>query len=255
MRPARIVRQWDRPDFETPFPAQWERRLREVSPITDKTSHLRARLHPGMDGEQRWVLYSCIPKALLDWDRIHQFQRHHTELPIAKAFGRRMLVSEYQFYMYHRYGVDVRPCWVCQGGYGGTPFSYTEREEKLLQDMGECAECPPVGLLPYAPFDETVVAAVRARDRLLRYGHDMDALERSQTPEALAREQAETEKIFRKQFLGWWMESMKPMSEFMAWYTRRTEAAQTMRRATKAEANSVSQFQDHFIETGQWQPA
>ena len=260
--PVRITADWDRRDFEaTTPPPQWEARLRQFSPVVEHTSHLRFRLHPGQtlpDGgekQPRWVLYEAIPKALLPDDRIAQFQTHHSEMPAHLAFARQKMVSDYQHYMYHKYGVDVRPCWVLQGSQGGTPAAYTDREQRLLQDVNQAADVPPVGLLPPCPFDERAITALLARDALLKIGGDLNRLEQSRTPAEQEKEQAATEKAFRTKFLAWYMESMRPMAEFMAWYTKRTEADMTLRKASATETNHAAQFQDHFIETGDWLPA
>lgn len=243
-----MSRSWEvRPEWIQIVPEVWETRLRAISPIVDRTSHLRFRYRSSVE---QWELYECTPAHLLDPGRVQQLTQHWSELPTTQQMGRKRFVTEYQHYMFRTYQVEARRFWVLQGQQGGTPATYTEREQKLLESVGESGDVPELGMFPSCPFDERAVRAILQRDNLLKAGYDLDALVKSQRPEALQQQDAENEKAYRQAFLGWWYQEMQPMSEFLKYYHRQTEAQMTLAPGTAEISNAVSQWRDHFIETG-----
>src|ERR1035437_3941261 len=95
-----------RADWLKEPPLGWTRRLREISPIVDRTSHLRFRYR---DDFAEWWLYDCLPAAMVSADRAEQFRIHWTQLPVGEQMGRRRCVTEYQFHMWRAHHVDARP--------------------------------------------------------------------------------------------------------------------------------------------------
>lgn len=243
-----MSKSWEvRDEWIKPVPESWERRLRQISPIVDKTSHLRFRWR---QATEQWELYQCTPITALSDDRIQQLTQHWSELPTDQQMGRKLFVSEYQHFMFRTHKVEASRFWVLQGNHGGTPAAYTDREERLLKAMNEPTETPPPGLLPYAPFDERAVKAIVARDMLVRYDGNIERMLKACDSEEMQKEAEETEKAFRRTFLKWWREEMAPLSEFMKWYLRTTESDQTLAKATPETANAVTEWKDHYIETG-----
>lgn len=229
-------------------PDGWEARLRAISPIVDRTSHLRFRYRASVE---QWELYECTPAHLLDAGRVAQLTQHWSELPTDQQIGRRRFVTEYQHYMFRTHHVEARRFWVLQGKQGGTPATYTDREQKLLESVGESGDVPELGMFPPCPFDERAVQAILARDNLLKSGYDLDVLAKSQRPSALKAQDDQNEKDYRKAFLGWWYQEMQPMSEFLKYYHRQTEAQYTLRPGTPEISNAVSKWAEFFVETGQ----
>ena len=243
-----MAHSWEvRDEWVKPVPESWERRLRQISPIVDKTSHLRFRWR---QATEQWELYECSPITVLSESRVKQLTKHWSELPESEQQGRKLFVTEYQHYMFRVHRVEAQRFWVLQGNHGGTPAAYTDREEQMLRSINEPTEVPPPGLLPYAPFDERVVKAVQARDLLMKYEGSLDKLQKSVSSEEQQRRANEIAQDYRKSFLGWWREEMAPMSEFMKWYLRTSESDQTLAKATPQMSNAVTQWKDHFIETG-----
>lgn len=242
-----------RPEWVKRPPEGWEQRLRECSPISDLTSYLGFRYRPAMrpDFHDVWELYELTPAALLSDGRVQQLTQHWSELPKEQQFARRKFVTEYQHYMFRTHKVEARRFWVLQGEGGGTPAEYTERETKLLESVGAPSEPPAIGVLEPCPFDTRAVQAILQRDLLLKHGGSLTALEQSRTAEALTDHDRENEKDYRRAFLGWWFEQMLPCSDFMKTFLRTKEADNTLRRATKVESDLVTQWRDHFIETGE----
>lgn len=228
-------------------PPEWERRLREISPIVDRTSHLRFRWRAQ---EQLWELYECTPKALLDPFRAQQLSVHWSDLPADQQMGRKQCVTEYQQYMYRTHGVEARRFWVLQGTHGGTPACYTDRERRMLMLLGESDEVAPLGMFPGCPFDERAVRAILQRDKLAKAGYDLDAMEQASTSDAQKRQQIEEDREYRKAFVDYWYQECAPMAEFLKSFLPTKQAEHELRRATRDEANAIAQWRDVFIDTG-----
>lgn len=198
-------------------------------------------------------MYEALPIALLSPGRITQLSTHWSALPKAEQQGRKTFVTEYQFWMFQRNRVDARRFWVLQGSQfvtGGTPYSFTDRERKILEASHEEVEPIPPGTLPNIPFDERVVRAILARDRLLKAGGDLDLLEKGNRPENLRREDEQLEQDFRREFLNWHHTQNLPKAEFMAWYTRKKESERTLPPAPRRLADAMAEWRDRYIETG-----
>lgn len=236
-----------RAEWTKPVPDGWEQRLREISPIVDRTSHLRFRWRASVE---QWELYACQPAHLLAPDRCEQLAVHWSELPPSQQMGRKTFVTEYQHYMFRTYKVEARRFWVLQGEHGGTPATFSDRECRILEAMNESSDVPPLGCFPYAPFDERAVKAIQARDKLLQAGNDLDRLERQRRPDQMKAMDDETEKAHRKAFVEWHSKECQPMAEFMKWYHRQAEAVTTLAPAPSGLNNAVSQWRDTYIEHG-----
>lgn len=240
------------PEWVKEPPDGWVTRLREFSPLVDRTSHLGFRWRPKLrpDFHDVWELYELTPAALLSEGRVQQLTQHWSELPKDQQYARKRYVTEYQHYMFRTSKVEARRFWVLQGESGGTPAEFTERETKLLESVGAPSEAPSVGMFEPCVFDQRAVSAILARDNLRKAGGDLDALLKSRTVEALTSEDTDNEKDYRRAFLGWWFEQMMPCSDFMKTFLRTKDADHTLRRATASEASVVAQWRDHFIEHG-----
>lgn len=246
-------RGWDltrRPEWVKPFPVEWMARLRDISPVSAVTTYLWPRWR---ETESEWWLYEAVPIALMTNDRREQLARHWSELPKDQQYARKRYVSEYQFWMFHTHQVDARPFWVLQGTKfitGGTPYSYTEREQRLLEANGEETEPIPPGTLPNVPFDERVVQAILARDRLLKVGGDLDRLLKENRPEHLRAADAEAEREYRKAFLKWNHQQNQPMSEFMKWYRTTEQGKRTLSDGRPIQTSGTAHWRDNYIEHG-----
>lgn len=235
-------------------PAEWDRRLREISPIHTDLAHLRFRVrlrheswnHPK---DEVWTIYAWTPKRLVSADRAWQFERHWSELPPSQQEGRKHFVSDYQFWVWHTHGYEANPFWILQGN-GGTPAKYTDRERRYLDASDLPSEPMPIGLMPPCPFDERAVNLILERDRLMQAGNRLDQLVEMDRPDYLKAEEEAAERTFRETFLDTWRAIMAPSVEFMKSYLRKSEADHTLPKATRETANAVSQWRDHFIQYG-----
>ena len=231
-----------------PVPADWIHRLRLISPVSDNVAWLT---FGWLDWAKRWMVYECIPERLIPPDKAVQLGgTPYWEMPKSLQMGRRRMVSAYQWEMYRRHRVWARPFWCLQGEEGGTPAKYSELEVAILKAMGEPTDPPEGGSLPFAPFDNRAEAQLRARDRVWRMGLSLERLRMMGDSEQLKRETAEAEEQFRRTFLKWWKGVMEPGADFLAWYTRKTEADMVMRKANRAEVDAAAQLEDSYIQHG-----
>jgi hypothetical protein len=181
---------------------------------------------------------------------VRQFEQHWSELATeGEQIARKSEVSNYQHFMWHTQGVEVKPFFILQGN-GGTPAHYTRREKRYLDAVGAINTPLPLGFMPACPFDERSVKLVAARDRLFQAGNRFDALEKMDRPEALKAEDDLAEREFRKAFLETWREIMAPSVEFMKSYITKSEADMTLPKASRQMADSVTQWRDHWLEHG-----
>ncbi len=252
------------PEWERPAPVEWERRLREISPITDKLSHLRFRAFTpeahlqderSSDGWATpdriyWLLYSCTPMRMVRPDEHAKYAKHWSELPKTEQQGRKATVSNYQHFMWHSAGVEVKPFWILQGSHGGTPAAYTRRETLLMEAEGMDAEPFPLGILPACPFDERAVKQVEARDRFYQAGKNLDALVRENRTDVQKAQDEAADKDHRRKLVQWMRDTTLPQAEFLKSYLRTKEADNTLRKATRYEADCTAMWADSFIEFG-----
>lgn len=236
-----------RSEWVKEFP--WLTRLREVSPVSAVSDFLWPRWR---EDYEQWWLYRVTPSGLLGADRVKQFQQHWSELPLAEQMGRKRFVTEYQFWMWHTHRVEAMPFWILQGSQvviGGTPFSFTEYERRMMEADGyEGAEPIPPGMLPNIPFDERAVAAIMQRDKLITFGGSLEAMRKANRSEALRAQDAIAEQEYRKRYLDYHNATMKPQAEFWGWFAKRESAH--LPDAPDGLANTLASWKDQYIETG-----
>lgn len=244
-------------DFFVQPPEDWERRLREISPVRPDLAHLRFRFrdpHPSWpDNDARrdgvWMLYTCTPKHLASVDRAWQFERHWSELPVSQQPGRKAMVSEYQHWMWHTQGLDPRPFLILQGP-GGTVCRFSDRERRALDGMGFVSEPVPIGCAPPCQFDGRTIKIIEARDRLFQVGNRLDALAKLDLPDYQKAEAEEAERTFRETYTDTLREMVAPDVDFLSWFLRKSEADMALPKGDPEVANLANQWRDQFRETG-----
>lgn len=257
---VRIDRHWS-----MDVPKGWTTALRAFSPITTAHSWLSIRWFPmrrSMNGRVvdcgRWILHDCQHESLIDWRRNDIVQLLSAERPSSikdwKARKARMLhVSDYQWEMYRTHRVWAKEYWVLQGSAGGHPTQYRPHEEKWLQAMGLPTDPPALGALPYAPLDERVFEQLRLRNRLWQLG-SLDALKKSETPQAIQAEWDQAERAFRAQHYQMVHDAMAASADFLAYYasssTTATEARNTIPQTSAAHQRAAAIAHEQYAETG-----
>lgn len=254
----------DRIHAEPAFPPGWLRRLRQVSPVSETMQWLQARMFPVQEGaidpvsgrklEPVWVLYTMTPASLItDESKLAQLSgQPWWELPKDQQYGRMVTTSSYQWEMFRQFQCWARPYWAIQGEKGGTPMSYSPWEAAMLKAHGLPADVPNPGSLPFAPFDERVVEALQARDRMRIMGSQWAYMsDPSKAALDVKAEDEAAEKAGRVEFVKWFEERMAPNGDFIDWHTKKAGQEQDFRPASKAEEKAAATWKDTYISTGQ----
>ena len=236
-----------------PPPKEWVEALRRISPKSDAVSwlYLTWKETPAKPDSGRWVLYECVPLTAIPVDMLTILSGvPYWEMPEGQKVGREQMVSAFQWWMFREHKVWARPFWCLQGEDGGTPLVYSEIEQKYLRMAKQPSTPPARGALSYAPWDARVERALLRRDRLYRLGGNIDRLRLTATEASDKAEMEAAEKQFRKDFFAWFGDRLKPQTEFMEWYTRKTEADRTLRRQTREEFIAAEQLEEAYVEHG-----
>ena len=264
----RTLQSFTLPEFEAEAPESWERRLREISPVLPNTSHLRFRKFTPRDDWKEspfnlqpdrplWALYTCLPIRLVEPLTAEGFAKHWSEHSTeAEQVATRALVSDYQHFMWHVHGLYVKPFWLLQGEWGGTPMKFTDREKRYMDGAGIPSVPAPPGAFTPCPFDERAVAKILARDRLLQAGNRLDELEKMDRPDWKKAEDDAAELVYRETVLETLAAQAAPAVEYMKSQIAKREidaalVSGLMRPAPKGLPNVLATWKDAFRETGQ----
>lgn len=262
------LRDYVLPEFEAQAPDSWQKRLREISPIQSNLSHLRFRKFEArpdwsespfnlQPDRPMWAIYVCTPIRMVEPLTAQGYQKHWSEEPTAaEQAATRAMVSDYQHFMWHSVGLWVRPFWLLQGDWGGTPMKFTDRERRLLDAAGESSIPAPPGAFTPCPFDERVVAKILERDRFVQAGNRFDELEKMDRPEAKKAEDDAAELAYREEVLKHLAMLAQPAAEYMKSQKgkREMDAAVVsgwIRPAPSDLPDTLSVWKDHFRATGQ----
>lgn len=211
------------------IPIEWERRLREVSPISDAVSWLALRFHPDFE---RLVLYENVPIRYVDDNTLIEDLAGPD--PSTEA-GKDVLVSSYQQEMFRKHRVHARPCWIIQGERGGNKVEFSDSDRELCRAYGLPTEPPKPGSLPYAPFDERVVRQILAMSKLTRFKNDIGAFKiRYGTVEGQKQEYKKAMEAARLEYIKYLNEQFaEPAEHFIA-------------AAAKGEMDNHKRVEDDF---------
>lgn len=241
-------------------PEEWERRLREFSPVSRVVPWLALHWYqPRRKIEGRWMLSECVAEELIapkDRDILTVLQGPRpSSLPNkAPHFLRdlvEMSVNDFQWGMYRTHRVWARQLWILQGFQGGHATAYSPQEQDILRLFGHPTDPPEVGDLPHAPFDNRVIACMRARNRLTAMGNNLDTLRKSGSREVMRAEDAESAKAFRRQYVQFLEEQQRDRVELVTWFTSKSDNRDSLPTATAEEIRAAAMAKDHYIETGE----
>lgn len=250
------------------IPSDWEAALRAFSPVRYDTPWLALRWFPMerqiKDGSWRdcgrWVIYECLHESLIpenDRDIVNLLsgpQPSRISDP-GEAYAKMLYANDYQCMMYRKHKVWARNFWIIQGSSGGHPIEYDLTEKAILQACGLPTDPPPLGTLPYAPFDERVINQIRKRSRTYKYG-SIDEAKRHATPEAVERDMRAAERTFREWHVKHLESSLAPSVDFLDYYTSSsrtaTECRNTLPEMSKEDQRAAEIAHDMYIETGDY---
>lgn len=152
-------------------PPEWEARLREISPVSDTVSWLCLKWHPACE---RWFVYEMVPDQFIGPGMRAELEGPHPHT--LEDWAR--IVTPWQWEAYRKYRVHARLAWIIQGSNGGHKAVFSDIDKELMRAEGLPTEPPPIGSLPYAPFDERVVVQLLAMNKLVQAKNDLSEFKR-----------------------------------------------------------------------------
>jgi hypothetical protein len=209
-------------DVGVPFPADWLRLLREVSPVSRVHSWL---LPYWYRAGERWVLYDVLPAHLIPNDETALggimtgadfFLLVNGPRPSERPDFEDMVVcpvSDVQHEMYRRYQVYARPFWVLQGETGGHQVAFTPQQASHLTAMGLPSQAPRIGSLPACPFDNRAAHQLQQLNRLHQMGNSMDRLRDSGSREWAEAEESRMAREIREAECRFIEQQMTPVTD------------------------------------------
>ena len=162
-------------------PPEWQTALRAVAPAGERLSDFRIVWESGepQNPIQRWVIWQMRPVSYTAHQvrreidprftglterhpREHAYWHEHSRC-YRKWGGGLAKTDRLTWELYHRTGQYGQRWWVIQGPTGGHRYHLTSVEQKLLgvRSKGRMKDVPLAGDLPYAPFDQRVLAHMR----------------------------------------------------------------------------------------------
>lgn len=259
-----------------PWPAEWERRLREVSPKPENPVHswLCGVWEPGEPWSeeffwQRWVLYDMQHPLHTDPDIVAQLEGPHPRseghyCSASAPSGLHCLcdlkfegwrgsptpdITPTQWRLYRETGYVGWPFWVIQGTRGGHKVAFSSQEKAFLQMAGKPTEPPPPGALEYADFDERTIAQIIRWNKLRQFNESLRDFKKAQSPEEYRARAAEHEKALRQQLVDFLDEQMADVAELFIRAADTGELGRT--RPTAIDYDRLTpQAIERYVETG-----
>lgn len=243
--------------LDVPFP--YEQELRAFSPIVEKVSHLRAYFYYAA---QRWVLYECIPLALMPSDeRMVRPDMTGEELfaairgkpPRFRSDDDASPISDLQHEMARRFNVWAGPLWVLQGSQGGHLWKLDPWAQNIAIAKGMNPEMPAIGSLPACPFDVRTTTALNSRNRLIQLGGKLNRLQESGSVQARMVEMAAIQREIREAEMELIERMMEPVVDMthslVAGSNTRSEHRDQLVEAPGMAGHASDAF-DEYMETG-----
>lgn len=230
-------------DVAVPFPADWMRLLREVSPVSDVHSWL---LPYWYRAAERWVLYDALPARFIPNDDtplggLMTGADFHLIMNGPRPSEREDFrdiaiwpISDVQHEMYRVHRVYARPFWALQGDRGGHQVAFTPQQAAHLVAMGLSDRPPKLGDLPACPFDNRALLQLQRLSRLQQMDGSIDRLRQSGSREWAAAEEARMATEIREAECRFIEEQMTPVAD--------------MAMSLVRGANSRSEYRDQVVD-------
>lgn len=240
----------------SPFP--WEAELREMSPVVESVSHLRAYWYAA---RQRWILYDCLPAALIIPDAAYGpvlggelLRALQGKPPRERPDWDQGPISDVQHEFYRLYRVAAAPYWVMQGSGGGHPCRFSPWEKNVLTASMLPLDPPEIGFLPPCPFDLRVKTQLQRRSRLNQLGGSLNKLRQSGSAEAAEGQVKDFEKQMRLAECEYIEQMLTPIMEQANTMTRNRSEVQddVYNVVAPGSAAKASDAYDEYMETGEF---
>jgi hypothetical protein len=252
-------------------PADWVARLAEVSPKSDEQGWLKLVWEAGEEWipGQRWTLYEMVHEQFVDPVVLAELrgphprsEGHMCSTNVPKQFqclcrhkfegwrgGPCQIITLKQWELWRETGYFGQCFWVIQGEKGGHKRVFPEEEVEMLKLADLPLEPPGVGELPYAPFDERVVAHIHRNNRLVQLGISIGEYRRKMTGAEYQLERERVARSLRAEYVKWFEEQLGEASELFVSAARKGQ----MDDAPRTEIDYDRAYQEglqQYIETG-----
>lgn len=191
--------------WENRAPREWQAALDRLTPPNDRVSFLRILWVAAdevvsrtgrvkVDPVQRWVIFQCtrqVPGAAEFYLEGPPPHPKHNPIPLMRE----------QWDLYRTEHLYGQPYWIVQGERGGHKRRFTQVEQNILKAQRLPSQAPVPGSLPYAPFDQRVLAKLELLDVMTNWNRAIELDERK--PDELDAEMREAAKDGRKWLLDW----------------------------------------------------
>lgn len=244
-------------------PKDWEARLADISPPTNRFSYLRLVYEPGFPWEdpvERYMIMQMIPAHAVEPYVLEQLQDRDPPSahgnyydPVLQEFVRNpdCLITEQAWRLYQETECWGKRYWVIQGEKGGHKYRFTQVEKQLLRLMKLPTDPPAPGTLPYAPFDERVVAQLEKLD-MLKGLHGGMRRQKALLAGVRSSRQEESERELRMAVMGMLKEQVEQIASDVHQSLLTLDAPRTRDGDAQKEMEEQSEIaEDNWVRTGQ----
>jgi hypothetical protein len=245
-------------------PIEWEEQLAELSSPTDKFTHLKLLWEPGYPWEhvERFMIYQMIPRHGMNSPlQLAVLEQLEHPLPPSKmgnyydtVLGRFVsnpdcLITERAYWLYRETGCWGRPYWVIQGTQGGHKRWFSPVEQKFLKLAGLPSDPPAPGDLPYAPFDERVMAKLTAQD-MMKGTHSGLRFRKAKLGGVYDARYEDDETRFREELVAWLKTQVDEMDGERVTNSLMKLDAPRSKLDPRVIEERAEQAEENFIKTG-----
>jgi hypothetical protein len=245
-------------------PPEWTAQLAELSPPTNRFKWLKLLFEPGYEWEpcERLFIYEMTPARAMNGSMLGAIleQLQHPAPPSAMGnyydsvkgeFVRNpdCLITERAYWLYQETQCWGRPYWVIQGEKGGHKRWFSPIEKKFLKLAGLPSSPPEPGDLPYAPFDERVLNALRTHDLLQGEHGGIKRQKALLGPTSHSARLAAEEERFRTALVKWLGEQVAEVAPDVEKAFKRSKGNHSDRSAAEMD-EAAEQAEEQFIRTG-----
>lgn len=151
-------------------------------------------------GVNRLVVFQMLPLGKASSILLEQFTGPEPEWK-DDGTAKGAMVTRLAWKLFKQYRAVPLMFWVIEGSHGGHQRRFSEPQQKLLQLQGLPPHPPVPGSQPYAPWDNRVVTALAAMDRVKAWDKMLDFAD--QRPEDLDREMQAAAVAMKTAYLDW----------------------------------------------------
>jgi hypothetical protein len=255
-------------------PVSWEKRLAEISPRTNRFTWLKLVWEPGFPWEEpveRYMLMQMTPAHAVDQYVLEQLEHPLPPSEMGNYWDPHMkwvddadgseriglfvrnpdcLITEQAYWLYRETGAWAKRYWVIQGDKGGHKYRFTQVEQRLLRFMNLPTDPPVPGTLPYAPFDERVIAQMELLD-MLKGLHGGLKRQRALLAGAMGTRRDADERKLREMVMVHLKEQAEQVGDDVHKALLKLDAPRRQRGSEQRDLEAASEIaEENFLETG-----